>query len=132
MSITYISTPGLSPTGTVYNDGNGPYSSPTITFTSGGTATYDTNDWTLDEDSTRKEQTSAQGVPVRALALPGTPNGNCNVIIPTQSSQLPQPGWKFTAQSSGTVPYFVDKVSLPYKKDDYFVVSVAFHQSLNG
>src|SRR5579872_6909899 len=97
MSINYIGTPGMTPSGSTYVDGSPAFQSPSITFTMGGTATYDTDSWNLDEDVSRKEQTDGKGVPQRAFALPMTPNGSCNVIIPSESSQLPQPGWKFTS-----------------------------------
>jgi hypothetical protein len=131
MSITYQSTPNVTPTGGTYNDGSSVYGSATITLTSGGSNTFDTNDFTPDYDSSRKELTNKFGVPVQAFALPVTPNGNCNLQVPTNTTNLPKPGNTFTADITGAVTWYIDKVSLPFKKDDFLIVPIAYHQKLN-
>ena len=131
MSITYQNTPNVTPTGGTYNDGSSVYGSATITLTSGGSNSFDSNDFTPDYDSARKELTNKFGVPNQAFALPVTPNGNCNLQVASNTTNLPKPGNTFTTDITGTITWLIDKVSLPYKKDDFLIVPIAYHQKLN-
>lgn len=128
MVIQYQSTPNVTPTGGSYNDGNSVYGSAVVTI---GTTTFDTNDFTPDYDSSRKELTNKFGVPKQAFATPMTPNGNCNLQVASNTTVLPQPGNTFTTDITGSVSWFIDKVSLPFKKDDFLIVPIAYHQKLN-
>jgi hypothetical protein len=129
--ISYPTVPLTTPTGGVFNDSSSVYGSALLTFTSGGTQTYDTNDFTPEYEASRKELTNRNGVPIKAFGLPVTPNGNCNIIISSNSSQIPNPGWTFTADSTGTMTWIVEKVSTPFKKDDFLIVPLSYHQKLN-
>lgn len=131
MSNPYLSTPNVTPTGGLFNDGASVYGSATITLTSGGSNSFDTNDFTPEEDSVRKELTNKFGVPAQAFWLPVTTNGSCNLQIPTNTTNLPKPGGTFTADITGAVVWVIDKVSLPFKKDDFLIVPIGFHAKLN-
>jgi hypothetical protein len=128
MPIVIQTTPNVTPTGSSYNDGSSVYGSALVTV---GTNAFDTNDFTPDYSSTKKVQTNKFGVPTRQFALPEIPTGNCNLIIPSNTSVLPQPGNTFTTDITGAVTWFVDKVSLPFKKDDFLIVPISFSQKIN-
>jgi|SRR6185437_58535 len=131
MSIQYPTTPNVTPTGGSYNDSSSVYGSAQLTFTSGGTQTYDTNDFTPDYDSGRKELTNRFGVPNQAFGLPATPNGSCTLQMSSNSAQIPRPGWTFTADVTGAITWIVSKVATPYKKDDFLLLPVSYYQKLN-
>jgi hypothetical protein len=121
-------TPGLAPTGNVYNDTTSVYGSPLVVI---GSGTYDTTDFNVECPSTKKVQKNSSGVPVRQFALPEVANGTANLIMASNSTTIPAPGVTLTTTQTGTQAWFLDKVSLPYKQEDFFVVPIAFSQKLN-
>ncbi len=128
MGISYPSTAGVNPTGSVYNDGNSVYGSASVTIN--GTATYDTDNFSPSFPANRKEQTNRYGVPIRAFGLPVTPSASMTLQIPTTATYMPAPG-NTVVVDIATGTWFVDNVNPPYRKDDYLLVAITVHQKLN-
>lgn len=127
--IKYPATPGITPFGSSYNDASSVYGSALITA---GTNTYDTTDFNPEYPTTKKVQKNRFGVPTRQFALPEIPTGSANLILASDSAAIPAPGSTFTADTTGTMVWYVDKVGTPFKQEDFLVVPISFSQQIGS
>ena len=131
MSIQYPTVPLVTPSGSSYNDTGSVYGAGAITFTSGGSQTCDCTDFAPEYPSTKKVQKDKNGVPVRQFALPEVPTCTLNMIVASNSTQLPAPGWVFTCTQTGTMSWYVDKSGTPFKQEDFLIVPISASQKIN-